>query len=261
MNRNQIKEKAISYIREKMSELNGKNVLIGISGGKDSSVVAALCTEALGRDRVFGLLLPKGNQHDLQVAIDLCKYLNIRYDIVDIEPIIQAYNGAFRSVSFIDSIKDQTSLNLPPRIRMSILYGVSQSMDSTFVVNTSNLSEDWVGYATLYGDTTGAFSPLAYMTTEEVINLGIDLGLPEKFVLKKPEDGLTGKTDEDVFGFSYSQLNRYIRTGEIEDEHIKEKIDKMHRNSRFKFLPIDMLKLDLPIKADDIAGIYKKDEE
>jgi len=138
-----------------------------------------------------------------------------------------------------------------------LLYGLAQSLNAV-VINTSNLSEDWVGYATIYGDTAGAFSPLGQLTTEEVIALGRTLGLSEKFLVKAPSDGLTGKTDEEVLGFSYPLLNRYLREGICEDEAIKERIDRLHRQSRFKFLPIPMFEAPYDILAEDIAHIYHK---
>ena len=140
---------------------------------------------------------------------------------------------------------------------MSLLYAIAQSIGAV-VVNTSNLSEDWVGYATIYGDTAGAFSPLGQLTTEEVIGLGLALGMQERFVLKPPSDGLTGKTDEDVLGFTYETLNRYIRDGIAPSPEVKDHIDRLHRQSRFKFLPIPMYPAPFKIAADDIAGIYKK---
>jgi NAD+ synthase len=140
---------------------------------------------------------------------------------------------------------------------MTLLYAISQSIDNSRVINTSNISEDWVGYATLYGDTTGAFSPLGMLTSDEVIQIGDFLGLPSRFLHKKPSDGLTGKADEDVFGFTYEVLNRYIREGICEDENIKKRIDNMHRYSRHKFLTIPMFQPFFPIEAKDIANIYK----
>jgi NAD+ synthase len=140
---------------------------------------------------------------------------------------------------------------------MTLLYAISQSIDNSRVINTSNISEDWIGYATIYGDTAGAFSPLGMLTSDEVIQVGEFLGIPSKFIIKKPSDGLTGKIDEDVFGFSYEVLNKYIREGICEHADIKEKIDNMHEYSRHKFLPIPMFNVTLPIKAKDIANVYK----
>lgn len=253
-------EEIVEWIRDMMLKTGGKSIVIGISGGKDSSVVAALCKEALGQDNVYGVLMPNGPQKDISFAREICDLLKIRSIEVPINTITDSFYKALSAgkEGFYDEISEQTKLNLPPRVRMTLLYAVSQSIDSSRVVNTSNISEDWVGYATIYGDTAGAFAPIGMLTTDEVVQIGRHLGIPEKFIVKPPEDGLTGKTDEDVLGFSYQQLNTYIREGKIDDESIKGKIDKMHKNSRFKFKPIPMFDADLPIRADDIDGIYKK---
>ncbi len=244
----------ISWIDYKMKSIGAKRVVIGISGGKDSSTVAALMVRALGKENVFGVLMPNGVQSDIDYAIELCEFLDIKYKVVQIEGVV---NSLINSISFLENISNQTHINIPPRVRMTTLYAISQSIENSVVINTSNLSEDWIGFATIYGDTTGAFSPLATFTTDEVIQIAIELGLDEKFVYKKPADGLTGKTDEEVFGFSYNVLNEYIRTGHIEDITIKEKIDLMNKKSRFKFSPIDMYNSKLPIAIDDIGGVYK----
>ena len=250
-----------NWISLSMENAGGKKAVIGISGGKDSSVVAALCVNALGNENVIGVLMPDGIQSDISFAEDLCDFLDIKCTTVNIQPMTSAFLEQLDGIE--DDIVEETSvqaiLNLAPRVRMSLLYAVSQSIEDSRVVNTSNLSEDWVGYATLYGDTTGAFSPLGMFTSDEVIQIGKFLGLPDKFVLKDPSDGLTGKSDEDVFGFSYEVLNRYIRQGLIDDKDIKDKIDRMNKYSRHKFLPIPMYHPDLEIKADDISNIYIKD--
>lgn len=249
-----LKENIINWMREQMSAIGVENAVIGVSGGKDSSVVAALAVQAFGVEHVMGVLMPQGEQHDLAVAKSLCEKLGIRYHICNIGDVCKDMYGIIHSVA--GDLSRQTILNLPPRIRMSLLYGIAQSYNAV-VINTSNLSEDWVGYATVYGDTTGAFSPLATLTTDEVIQLGEYLGVDECFTRKVPEDGLTGLSDEEVMGFSYQVLNEYIRTGICEDEVIRKKIDAMHRQSRFKFLSIPMFQSELPIKAIDIAKIYE----
>ncbi len=254
----QVKNDLTHWVREQMEKIGATKAVVGISGGKDSSTVAALMVHAIGKDNVFGVLMPDGEQKDIDYAIELCKALDIKHEIVSIDKITSRFK---ESLSFLPDISKQTILNMPPRIRMTMLYAISQSIPGSLVINTSNLSEDWIGYATIYGDTTGAFSPLATFTTDEVIQLGLSLGLDEKFVVKPPADGLTGKTDEEVIGFSYEVLNRYIREGVIEDSAVKDKIDRMHRISRFKFLPITMYHSNLPIRADDIAGIYHVDGE
>lgn len=227
-----IKEEIVKWIKE-WFDVNGKgcNAVVGISGGKDSSVVAALCVEALGKDRVIGVLMPNGVQSDIGDAEKLVNHLKIKSYTINIKGAVDTVLRGMK-LNRID-ITDQTRINLPPRIRMSTLYAVSQSMNGR-VANTCNLSEDWVGYATRYGDAAGDFSPLSQLTVTEVKEIGRVLGLPAELVDKTPSDGLCGKTDEDNLGFTYEVLDRYIRTGEIDDEDIKNKIDDMHEKNLFK---------------------------
>lgn len=252
----QLIEQLVSWMQDQLKNIGADNVVVGISGGKDSSVVAALCVRAFGKEHVYGVLMPNHVQEDIAYAQALCESLDILHETLDIAPVMNAFNGLLDKSSFFDEVSRQTTLNLPPRVRMSLLYAVAQSLNAV-VVNTSNLSEDWVGYATVYGDTTGAFSPLATLTTDEVVQVGRALGLAEHLILKAPSDGLTGKTDEDVLGFTYETLNIYIRTGEAPRD-IKDKIDRLHRISRFKFLTIPMFHTGFPIVADDIAHIYSE---
>lgn len=224
-----VKDECVSWIREYFDENGfGCNAVIGISGGKDSSVTAALCVEALGKDRVIGVLMPNGIQHDISASWLLVKYLDIRNYTVN---IYSAVNGLTQSIPF--ELSEQSRINLPARIRMAALYAVSQSNNGR-VANTCNLSEDWVGYATRYGDGAGDFSPLSRLTVQEVKALGRILGLPEKLIEKTPIDGLSGKTDEENLGFSYKELDHYIRTGRIDDPAKKERIDELHRTNLFK---------------------------
>jgi len=206
----------------------GCNAVVGISGGKDSSVVAALCVKALGRERVIGVLMPNGEQSDIDMAKLLVSHLGIRHYIVN---IADAVKGVTEAIPF--PLSDQSRINLPPRIRMSTLYAVSQSMNGR-VANTCNLSEDWVGYSTRYGDSVGDFSPCSHFTVTEMKMIGRLLGLPEVLIEKAPSDGLTGKTDEDNLGFTYAALDRYILTGEIDDPAVKANIDRRHRINLFK---------------------------
>lgn len=226
-----VKKLCVEWIR-KFFEENGKdcNAVLGISGGKDSSVTAALCVEALGRDRVIGVLMPCGVQHDIDMARLLVSHLGIKSYEINIKETVDA---ALKSISAVGEISRQTEINLPPRIRMATVYAVSQTVNGR-VANTCNLSEDYVGYATRYGDGAGDFSPLAKLTVTEVKLLGKALGLPMELVEKVPIDGLCGKTDEDNLGFTYAMLDRYIRTGEIEDLEIKAKIDRLHKMNLFK---------------------------
>lgn len=227
-----VKDEIVVWIRDFFDKNgNGCNAVVGISGGKDSSVVAALCVEALGRDRVIGVLMPNGEQNDIDMARKLVDFLDIMNFEVNIK---EAVNGVLNSLPMNGyDISEQTITNLPARIRMTTLYALSQSMNGR-VANTCNLSEDWVGYATRYGDAAGDFSPLSQLTVTEVKEIGRVLGLPTELVDKTPSDGLCGKTDEDNLGFTYEVLDRYIRTGEIDDEDIKNKIDTMHEKNLFK---------------------------
>lgn len=226
-----VKDECVLWIRSFFEE-NGKdcNAVIGISGGKDSSVAAALCVEALGRERVIGVLMPKGEQHDIDKAFLLVNHLGIKHYVINIK---DAVDGVINNLPENVTLSEQARMNLPPRIRMSTLYAVSQSCNGR-VCNTCNLSEDWVGYSTRYGDSVGDFSPMSNLTVTEVKAVGRELGLPDELVDKVPIDGLCGKTDEENLGFSYDTLDKYIRTGVIDDEKTKEKIDAMHNRNLFK---------------------------
>lgn len=232
-----VKDECVQWIRDFFEE-NGKgcNAVVGISGGKDSSVAAAVCVEALGADRVIGVLMPNGVQADISAAYLLVNHLGIKHYEVNVKAAIDAIKdavGSAKSSSEPIELSTQSAVNLPPRIRMSTLYAISQSVNGR-VVNTCNLSEDWVGYSTRYGDSVGDFSPLSHLTVQEIKQIGRVLGLPEELIEKPPIDGLTGKTDEDNLGFTYAVLDRYIRTGEIDDPVTKELIDKKHAANMFK---------------------------
>lgn len=224
-----VKNECVAWIRD-FFEKNGKgcNAVVGISGGKDSSIVAALCVEALGRDRVIGVLMPCGVQHDIDMARLLVEHLGIQNYTVNIKAAVE---GVKKAIPF--DLSEQSRINLNPRIRMAVLYAVSQSHNGR-VANTCNLSEDWVGYATRYGDAAGDFSPCSHLTVQEMKQIGAVLGLPEVLVQKVPIDGLCGKTDEENLGFTYAELDRYIRTGEIDDPEKKARIDRLHDMNQFK---------------------------
>lgn len=226
----------IEWVKNWFNE-NGKgcNAVIGISGGKDSSVVAAVCVAALGKERVIGVLMPNGEQSDIDCSMQLVKHLDIPYYVCNIK---KSFDGVLEQLQECDvEISKQTRVNLAPRIRMATLYAVSQSKNGR-VANTCNLSEDWVGYSTRYGDMAGDFSPLSRLTVQEVKAIGKHLGLPINLVDKVPSDGLTGNTDEDNLGFTYATLDRYIREGVCEDEKTKARIDYLHRVNKFKLKPL-----------------------
>lgn len=231
-----VTENAVQWIKD-WFEQNGKgcNAVIGISGGKDSSIVAALCVKALGKERVIGVLMPNGEQSDIDCSKQLVAHLGIPYYVCNIK---KAVDGVLESLKISGvEISRQTIVNLPPRIRMSTLYALSQSNNGR-VANTCNLSEDWVGYSTRYGDAAGDFSPLGKLTVQEVKAIGKYLDLPINLVEKVPSDGLTDRTDEDNLGFTYAALDKYIRTGVCEDESVKAKIDRLHTLNEFKLKPI-----------------------
>lgn len=232
----------VTWIRDYFAE-NGPicSAIIGISGGKDSTIVAALCKEALGAERVVGVLMPNDVQSDIDDARAVVKHLGIPYMIVNIgnaycaltEAIVQG-EGFFRVTGRNDLARD-AEINTPPRLRMATLYAVGQNLpNGARVANTCNGSEDYVGYSTKFGDAAGDFSPLAQLVVEEVRQIGRLLDIPRHLVEKIPSDGLSGQSDEDKLGFTYSVLDRYIRTGEIDDVKTKERIDYLQRINRHK---------------------------
>lgn len=226
-----VKNDCVNWIRDFFEHNgNGCNAVVGISGGKDSSVAAALCVEALGRERVIGVLMPNGEQSDIDMAQLLVKHLGIANYTVNIK---EAAQGLLNAMPRDIELTPQTLQNLPPRIRMTALYAVSQSCNGR-VCNTCNLSEDWVGYSTRYGDSVGDFSPLSLLTVTEVKAIGTVLGLPSVLVNKVPTDGLCGKTDEENLGFTYEELDIYIRTGKIGNLETKAIIDRKHKTNLFK---------------------------
>lgn len=230
-----VKNEIVEWIRN-WFEQNGKDCMsvVGISGGKDSSVVAALCVEALGKDRVIGVLMPQGEQSDIEYSKMLVDFLDITRIMCNIEG---AVNEVLESFEGVVSPTPQTTTNLPARIRMATLYAISQSVNGR-VANTCNLSENWVGYCSKFGDAAGDFSPLENLTVTEVKAIGRELGLPSELVDKTPTDGLCGKTDEDNLGFTYAELDAYIRDGIEPSEEVKAKIDSMHEKNLFKLQPM-----------------------
>ena len=231
-NAEKVKNDIVKWIKN-WFEQNGKgcNAVIGISGGKDSTVVAGLCVEALGKERVIGVLMPNGEQKDIADSFKVIEHLGIKHFVVDISNSVNAIK------EHILHLTEQAEINLPCRIRMATLYAISQSNNGR-VANTCNLSEDYIGYSTRWGDSVGDFSPLADLTSSEVVAIGDTLNLPYDLTHKTPTDGLCGKTDEDNFGFTYGLLNNYIRTGICEDVKSKERIDTLHEKNLFKLKPI-----------------------
>jgi NAD+ synthase len=232
-----IKNEVVQWVRGYFEE-NGKdcNAVIGISGGKDSSVTAAICVQALGAQRVYGVLMPQGQQHDIDYSRELVAHLKIKHFVINIKDSVDALLSSIKEGGL--SANRQALINIPARIRMTTLYAVSATLNGR-VANTCNLSEDWIGYSTKYGDAAGDFSPLSHLTVTEVRLIGRELSLPSKIVDKVPEDGLSGLSDEENIGFSYEVLDRYIREGVCEDAATKEKIDRLHEINlhKLKLMP------------------------
>ena len=239
-NPKEIKDRLVDWIRDYFGHNGpGCTAVVGISGGKDSSVTAALCVEALGKDRVLGVLMPNGIQSDIADAIALVEHLDIKHLVVNIGDTTKALTAAIEGAEGFDlvaaSMSRDSIINMPARIRMTTLYAVGQSLPKGGrVANTCNRSEDYVGYSTKYGDAAGDFSPLQNILVEEVRQLGYVLGLPDFLIDKTPSDGLSGQTDEDKLGFTYAQLDHYILTGQCQDPDIKAKIDRMHAMNMHK---------------------------
>ena len=228
-------DKVVSWIREYFNQ-NGKGckAIIGISGGADSSVCAALLVKALGKENVIGVLMPKGIQHDIDVSNAVVNFLGIKHYVINIEePVNMLRELIGKEMDNDPDSFDVYKTNTPARIRMTTLYGISAILGGR-VCNTCNLSEDWVGYSTKFGDAAGDFSPISDFTKTEVRKLGHELGLPNFIVEKTPEDGMSGKSDEEKLGFTYEVLDKYIREGICEDTKIKEKIDRLHKMNLHK---------------------------
>ena len=227
-----VKNEIVQWIKDWFNE-NGKGccAVVGISGGKDSSVVAALCVEALGKDKVKAIMLPQHEQSDIDCSILCAKHLGIDYKIINIGKTVDSIISEMESNGVI--VTEQARVNVPARIRMAELYFFAQCNNGIPSCNC-NLSEDWIGYATYGGDGFGSFAPIENLTVREVKAIGRELGLPSELVDKTPTDGLCGKTDEDNLGFTYDILDKYIRTGKIDNKDIKNKIDSMHEKNLFK---------------------------
>ncbi|MDR2692789.1 MAG: NAD(+) synthase [Chitinispirillales bacterium] len=231
-NAQKVKTDIINWIRAFFNDYGpGCNAVVGVSGGKDSSVTAALCAEALGSDRVVGVLMPRGEQYDIDFSREVVNRLKIKNCVVNIKDPVDALFASLNAAGLTPS--RQALVNTPARIRMSVLYAVAATVNGR-VANTCNLSEDWVGYATKFGDGAGDFAPLARVTVAEVRALGRELSLPANIVDKVPEDGLSGKSDEENLGFTYAVLDRYIREGICEDAATKERIDRLREANLHK---------------------------
>ncbi|NLZ49151.1 MAG: NAD(+) synthase [Clostridiales bacterium] len=229
-NAQKVTEDIISWIREYFDNQPGaKGAVIGISGGKDSTVVSRLLVEALGKDRVFGVLMPNGEQKDIKDSLKLVDFIGIPYKIVNIE---KAYNGLIEAISE-ENLSEDAKINIAPRLRMTTLYAIAANMHYR-VCGTGNKSEAFVGYTTKWGDGAYDFNPIGDLSTEEVMAVGDYLGLPYELVHKTPSDGLSGKSDEEKLGFTYKQVNDYMERGTCGDKEVDEKIRLKHEANLHK---------------------------
>ena len=242
------RENCVNWIKEYFKDNHDGKAIIGISGGKDSTIAAALCVEALGADRVIGVMMPDGAQADIADSAEVCSILGIESHYIDIAhsywgltvEIANALFGENKEVQPVCEVVNNKmyATNTPARIRMTTLYAVAAFYPNSRVVNTCNRSEDYVGYSTKYGDAAGDFSPLGNLTVREVLEIGDELGLPHHLVHKAPSDGMCGKTDEDNLGFTYEQLDDHILGTGAVDKEIVEKIERLHRATRHKYNPM-----------------------
>ena len=232
-NYQKILRRVLDALNKYKEETNCKGVVIGISGGKDSTFVTMLSKKIWGKN-VFGVLMPNGRQKDIKDSVDICEQLGIAYTKINIGSTIKSLTKEIETQAC--KISDKSMTNIPPRIRMTTLYAIAQSMGYR-VIGTSNFSESYIGWTTKFGDSACDVNPIGTLTCSEVIELGKilaeEFGLDEKYIVKAPSDGLTSKTDEDNFGFSYSDLDNYIanKTG---DEKTIQKISQMHKASEHK---------------------------
>lgn len=233
-----VKDRLVLWIKDYFNGNPDGKAIIGISGGKDSTIAAALCVEALGADRVIGVMIPCGDQKDIKDSRQVCRLLGIHDMVINIGPAYQnLYNHISNEYNDMD-LPPIVTTNAPARMRMTVLYMVAGLYPNSRVVNTCNRSEDYVGYSTKFGDAAGDFSPLGNLTVREVLEIGDELGLPKHLVHKAPSDGMCGKTDEDNLGFTYNELDDFLLgTGQVSEETM-EKIGRLHNATRHKYEPM-----------------------
>lgn len=235
INGKKLKDKAVAWLKAEFEKTGRDTAVVGCSGGKDSSVVIALCVEALGAENVVAVLMPNGRQDDFADATELVHHTGVRHAVVNISEPYQAF------VKVMDplSLSEQARINLAPRIRMATLYAVAQSLDGkSTVVGTGNRSEAYVGYFTKWGDGAHDINPLQNLWVDEVIAVGDALGLPHHLVHKAPSDGLCGKTDEESLGVTYAEIKAYATTGTCGFPGKDALIEQMHQYSEHKRNPI-----------------------
>lgn len=257
------KDVVIEELRKKCREQGIRGAVIGISGGKDSTIVAALMAEALGVNNVFGVLMPNGIQSDISDSVRVVEFLGIPNITVNIK---DSFDGLYNSVntalmaSVGHGVTEESRINIAPRIRMTTLYSVAQSMGNGWrVIGTTNASENYIGWLTKWGDGAADFEPIIDITVTELLILGKELGLPIDLVEKIPIDGLAEGSDEDRLGFTYAQLDKHINEGTCGDKEVDAKIERMHLYSEHKRNPVPHLCLNCDV--EERYNVYKVDPE
>ena len=234
------------------SKNNMKTAVLGMSGGCDSYVCAAFAARVFGKENVIGVMMPNGRQPDIDDAKEAIKDLGIMSTTIDIADTYDTLLGEVEYM-FNRPVQNRSKVNLAPRLRMATLYAIAQSCDNACVVTTGNLSEALLGYTTMWGDMAGDYAPISGFVKSEVRVMGIAMGLDGDLVMKKPSDGLSGKTDEDAFGFSYDEFDKAIRTGAWNDDLISKAIPRI-KASMFKqpvLRAIASPNIDLPLIAPE----------
>ena len=246
------RDRLVAAIRETAAKQGFTRVVLGISGGKDSTVTAALCARALGPDNVYGVMLPDGVQKDLADSRRVCGALGIRHRVVNIGGI----HEALRTVTdqeqetaeegeFTVPRNRRAAVNVPPRLRMTTLRYIAQALNAR-LAGTGNLSEATVGYCTKDGDTSCDFSVLGRLTSVEVVQIGLTMEeIPRDLVEKTPTDGLTGRSDEENLGLRYADIHAYIRCGTCGNAETDEAIRRMEA--------ANMHKRRMPLTLDPFA--------
>lgn len=234
--------RVVTWTRQFLDEFHDRPLVIGISGGKDSTITAAALAEAVGPNRILGVLLPNGKQNDIGVARRVCDFLEIQHVQLNIFPM---YDAMLRQIKLnIPNMRNEVfnsivRSNAPCRCRTTMLYTIANQFHGR-VVNTCNLSESYVGYDTKWGDQCGDFNLFQDYTASEVKAMGYSLGVAKEFIEKAPDDGMCGQTDEERWGFTYEYLDAWLRSTRGHENETDRKIIEMHQAAMHKLLAVKL---------------------
>lgn len=233
-------EKAIAWIKEYVEKTKAKGVVIGNSGGKDSAVVLAMATKALGKEKVLAISMPcnsiSGDFEDARLVADTFGVKFLKIDLTS------TYRELEKEISLTKKLTEEAKINIKPRLRMMSLYAIAQTLNY-LVIGTGNLCERMVGYTTKWGDSACDFNPIGNFTVKEVLAIGELLNVPEEILSKAPNDGLGGLTDEEKMGIKYSQIEEMIEEGNTE-ENAKKEILKRYELSKHKRAEVPIYKFN-----------------